>query len=273
MILTLAERMKMYEESTTSTKLMAKLPILIRLDGNNFSKFTADLTGHKKPFDKRLSKLMIDTTKYLVELTNAKIGFCQSDEITLLLYSDNIKSETYLNRRLFKIESILSAKCSVYFNSKLEEYLPHKKDKLPVFDCRAWNVPTKEEATNVFLWRERDCIKNSISMATQSLFSHNEVENMKSDDKISMLLDKGVDYNDYPNFFKRGSYIQRKTTSKKLTIEEIETLPLKHKARENPNLIIERSSYNNITMPEFNTVTNKIDVLFNGKDPTINIIK
>lgn len=264
---TLAERMKMYEESTTSTKLMAKLPICIRLDGNNFSKFTSDLTAHKKPFDERLSNLMIDTTKYLVELTGAKMGYTQSDEITLLLYSDNIESETYLNRRLFKIETILSAKCSVYFNSKLEEYLPHKKDELPVFDCRVWNVPNKEEGANVFLWRERDCVKNSISMAAQSRFSHKRIEGVNGSDKIAMLLEKGIDYNDYPDFFKRGSYIQRKTELKKLSIDEIETLPLKHKARENPNLIIERSSYNNIDMPDFNTVTNKTNVIFNGEEP------
>jgi len=36
----------------------------------------------KKPFDGIITDLMIETTKYLVSKTNAKIGYTQSDEIS-----------------------------------------------------------------------------------------------------------------------------------------------------------------------------------------------
>ena len=262
----LHDRMKMYESSTTSVKLMAKLPIMVRLDGKNFSSFTKQL---EKPFDIRLTNLMIETTKFLAELTNAKLSYTQSDEITLLLYSDDIESETYLNRRLFKLETLLSSYCSVFFNSKLKEYLPEKSGNMPVFDCRVWNVPTLEEATNVFLWRERDCTKNAITMASSTCYSNSELMGKNGSEKQEMLFEKGINFNDYIPGFKRGTYIQRRTVTKKLTIDEINDLPEKHLARKNPELEIKRSSYTILDMPIFGRISNKTEVVFNGEEPKL----
>lgn len=155
----LAERMKLYESQTTQLRLLPKLPIMLRLDGINFSKFTECLKSKGKPYDERLSNIMIETTKYLVDLTGARCGYTQSDEITLLLYSDDIDSETYLNRKCYKLNSRLAADCSVYFNERLEDFLPEKKGTRPSFDCRVWNVPSLEEAANVFFMERKRCNK------------------------------------------------------------------------------------------------------------------
>ena len=61
---TLGNRIKSYELQTTSLKLMTSLPIIARLDGRSFSKFTKNL---KRPYDERLSKLMIETSKFLTK--------------------------------------------------------------------------------------------------------------------------------------------------------------------------------------------------------------
>jgi tRNA(His) 5'-end guanylyltransferase len=79
------DRMKAYERQETSRRLLPLLPALVRIDGKNFSRFT---TGLERPFDARLSDLMVATTKYLVEESNALCGYTQSDEISLLLLSD-----------------------------------------------------------------------------------------------------------------------------------------------------------------------------------------
>ena len=268
----LADRMKLYEKQSTNITFLSKLPILIRLDGSNFSKFTKSLA---KPFDERLSKLMIETAKYLAELTNSKMAFVGSDEITLLLYSDDIKSETFLNRRKFKLESILAAKCSVYFNSKLPSMLPEKIEELPVFDCRAWVVPTLEEATNVFLWRERDITKNAITMAALSIdgISNNVIEGMNGSKKQDLMMEKyGINFNNYPSFFKRGTYIQKRTEKKKLSFDEINKLPEKHFAKQNPNLEIERSFFKILEMPIFDKIDNKVEVVFYGEEPKVKTI-
>ncbi len=84
----LSDWCKWLEKNFSPEVMIPTLPVIIRLDGNNFSTWTKSLT---KPFDENLSQLMIETTKMLVQETNAVIGYTQSDEITLILYSSDRK--------------------------------------------------------------------------------------------------------------------------------------------------------------------------------------
>ena len=84
-----------------------------------------------------------------------------------------------------------------------------------------------------------------------------------------MLFEKGVNWNDYPAFFKRGTYVQRKRVFTKFSADELEKLPLKHKARENPDLEIERWVVDSVDMPPLGKISNKVDVIFYGKTPTL----
>jgi len=262
----LGNRMKAYESQTSGINLIPRIPVIARLDGKGFSKFTK---GLKRPYDERLSNLMVETTKYLVKETNANCGYTQSDEITLMWYTDKIDSSTYFNGRLFKMLTDLSAMASVFFNRKLSEYLPEKADKMPRFDARVYNVPTLDEAVNSFLWRELDATKNSISMAAQAYYSHGQLMNKTGSEKQEMLFQKGVNWNDYPAFFKRGTYIQRKRVLIPFSKEEIEKLPAKHNARKNPNFLVERWVIDRIEMPPLNRVENSIDVIIWGNEPKL----
>ena len=67
------------------------------------------------------------------------------------------------------------------FNELIHKYYPEKP--LAFFDCRAWNVPNRDEAANTLLWRYKDCIKNSISMAAYSVYSEKELSNKNSEEK------------------------------------------------------------------------------------------
>ena len=261
------DRMKDLEGMEAGRRFMPQVPIMARLDGKGFSKFTK---GLKRPFDERMSNLMMETTRYLVEETQANCGYTQSDEISLVFYSDSPESLVWFDGRIQKMTSILAAKCSVFFNKKLPEYLPEKEDKFPVFDCRVWTVPTLEEGANTLLWREMDATKNSISMAAQEYYSHKELMNKNSKEKQEMLFQKKINWNDYPRFFKRGSFIQKSVVKKKLaemTEEELSILPEKHNARKNPNFEFERSIYQIIEMPPFVKVSNRVGVVFFGETP------
>ena len=86
---TLGDWCKFLEKNFTNDIMIPTLPIIIRLDGNNFHNWTK---GLDRPFDKKLNELMVETTKYLVKETNDIVGYTQSDEITLIIYSDNKKS-------------------------------------------------------------------------------------------------------------------------------------------------------------------------------------
>lgn len=258
------DRMKLYEQMEAGRMACPLLPIMVRLDGKGFSKWTK---GLNRPYDERLSRIMIDTTKYLVDYFNAKMGYTQSDEITLVLYSEDNNSEVYFNGKIQKLVSVSASVATAYFNNAAQTVFPDKS--LAFFDSRVWTVPNVVEATNAFLWREQDATKNSISMAARHYYSHKELHGKSGKEMQEMLFAKGVNWNNYPDFFKRGTFIQRKTVYKMFSAEELERLPEHHEARKNPNLIIERNVIEEIKMPKFSTVENRVSVIFDGQNPEV----
>ena len=263
----LADRMKEYEEQVAGRRLAPLQPALARVDGRSFSRFTADLEG---PFDPRLSELMVRTTSWLARETNACAGYTQSDEISLLWLSEREGQQIFFDGRIQKMVSQLASLATAYFNRELPGHLPAAyADRLPTFDARVWSVPTAAEAANYFLWRERDALKNSIAMAARHHFSHSQLRNKNGAEMRQMLLAKGVDWNGYPAFFRRGSLIQRRTVSRPFSAEELEVLPAKHEARRNPSLRVERTDYVRVDMPDLDRVKNREDVLFRGATPEL----
>lgn len=229
----LGDRMKGYEFSTTSQKAMNKLPLIIRLDGKSFHTFTK---GLQRPYDVGLSNLMTEVTKGLVEYTSAVLGYTQSDEITLCLRQRDYKSQLFFDGKIFKLNSVLASYCSVLFNKLLPKYLTESHHrKVALFDCRSFNVPDKSEALNAFLWRQNDATKNAISMAAQSMFSHKQLMGKNGNEMQEMMFQRGVNFNDYPAFFKRGSFVKRILEKKKFTTDEIEKLPEFHQAKKDLN--------------------------------------
>lgn len=263
---TLGDWCKWLERNFSPEVMIPGLPVIIRLDGNNFHSWTL---GLKRPFDERLTDLMVDTTKSLVKETNAIIGYTQSDEITLILYNEDRKTGLYHEGKKQKILSKLTGCCVSYFNSQCTSYLP-EHNKIANFDCRIYQVPSLQDACAQLLWRENDASKNSVSMLAQSLFSHRVLQNMNSNQmQDKMFTEKGVNWNDLPPKFKRGTYIRRELTRTPFSPAEIDTLPPKHQARTNPHIVLERSVIKIIEMPVFNSIANKIEVIFKGEEPKI----
>jgi tRNA(His) guanylyltransferase len=261
----LGDRMKRYEAAEAGRRLMPLLPAIARLDGRAFHSF---VRGLERPYDKRLSDLMIDTVTFLVRETNAAVGYTQSDEITLAWVPAEYDAQIFFDGRVQKMTSMLSALCSVHFNRRLPAFLPSEYvERLPVFDCRVWNVPTLEEAANTFLWRELDAAKNSISMAARAYYDHAELDNKNGAGMQELLWKKGVNWNDYPTFFKRGTYVRRRKVSRALTPTELDSLPPKHAARSNPALVVERSECGPLDLPPLSKVENRAGVLFRGEEP------
>lgn len=259
----LGDRMKMLESMEAGRKLMPLVPVCARLDGKCFSRFTKNLN---RPYDKRMSYLMIEVTKRLVDNTNAVIGYTQSDEISLVFYSDNYGSQIWFDGKIQKMVSVLASMATAIFNDLKTQMLPEKKNNLAFFDCRIWSVPNKTEASNTLLWRELDATKNSVSMAAREYFSHKQLHKKGRAEMMDMLISKGVNWNDYPSFFKRGTFVQRKKEIKKFSDEELNKLPEKHEARKNPNLEIERTIVKVVDFPPFSQITNRNEVVFDGDE-------
>ncbi|MDY3562207.1 tRNA(His) guanylyltransferase Thg1 family protein [Gemmata sp. JC673] len=263
----LAERMKLYEGAESGRRLMPRLPALARLDGRAFHSF---VRGLARPFDQRLSALMIDTLGFLVRETNATVGYTQSDEITLAWVPLGADAQVFFDGRVQKMTSALAALCSVHFCRRLPAFLPADgTDRFPTFDCRVWNVPTLDEAANVFVWRELDAKKNSISMAARAYYDHAAVHGRTGAELQELLFQKGVNWNNYPAFFKRGTYSRRCVVRRPFTADERNVLPVKHQGRNNPDLMIERSEVAVFNLPPLPKLENGAGVLFRDEEPVL----
>lgn len=223
----LTNRMKRFYEEIPKTKLMRRCPVAIRIDGKSFRTFTKRF---EKPFDNILIKTMQETMKYLCEsIQGCVLGYTQSDEITLILVDyKKLTSDAWFDYEVQKICSIAASMATMSFNKffsyEYEEFNrwicgtnPTGKEeqlnyiyyeamrKGAMFDARCFNIP-KEEVANLIYWRQLDAIKNSIQMVGQANFSHKELQGKSRNDIQKMLItQKGINWNDFPIYQKRGS--------------------------------------------------------------------
>jgi tRNA(His) 5'-end guanylyltransferase len=215
------DRMKRYELEDAGRRLMPRLPIMARLDGRAFHSFTR---GLEYPFDARFTHCMIETMKFLVKHWNVTLAYRQSDEITLYWENSDIDAQMPFDGRVQKLVSLLASSASVRFYQLIHEHLPEKDDKIPELDCRVWQLPTYGEVYNAFLWREQDATRNSLQMAARSLYSHKQLHGKGYAALHDMLHEKGVNWNDLPAFFKRGTYARTFRSLKIFTKEELEAM-------------------------------------------------
>ena len=205
----LADQMKGKELIECGRTADRTRPLLVRLDGRAFHTFTRDL---ERPYDKRMSKLMVDTAIYLVQETQATLGYTQSDEISLFWKLDlekYINAEYFFSGRYQKIVSVLASMASSFFVRELPSRIPEKATSLPAFDCRAWNVENNKEAMLYFHWRQQDAIENSIIMKAHWCFGHERLQGVSSKGKLELLREVGAPWEAEPQFFRSIGTISR----------------------------------------------------------------
>lgn len=230
----LGDRMKGYE-NISRIYLTRRTPIIIRIDGKAFHSFTR---GFAKPFDEVLIKSMQNTAKYLCEnIMGCKLAYTQSDEISLLLVDyEKLETQAWFDNNLQKMVSVAASMATMAFNKfftnnvkneimeykaslvpqsvelqeKIKKYhdtLKQALEKGTMFDARAFILP-KEEVNNYFIFRQQDATRNSIQMVAQSNFSQKELQGKNCNVIQDMLHEqKGINWNDYPTVYKRGSCI------------------------------------------------------------------
>ena len=241
----LGDRMKENYENRAKTYLVRRMPVIIRLDGKAFHTFTR---GLKKPYDEIFHNAMNTTMKYLCEnIQGCKLGYTQSDEITLLLTDyDTLTTDAWFDNNVQKICSVSASMATMAFNKYLREltdnylrsvawvnhYWEEDVEKYgntlnkaiengAMFDSRCFNIP-QEEVTNCFIWRQQDATRNAIQMLGQCNFSHRELQGKSCNDIQDMLmLQKGINFNDMPAKFKRGVCCHKGDDSKWIIDEEI----------------------------------------------------
>lgn len=228
---TLKDRMNYYRD-LVDYKLMPNMPILVMLDGKNFSN---KIKKHfSQPFDEDFHNIMNETAKYLCEnIQGCKVAFVQSDEISIFI-EDTYESEPTFGLRLCKLQSIMASMATSKFNQLMFSYELKKTPGVDInslrlyeFDCKAWNVPNKDEVYNWFYYRQIDCIRNSKLQVAHTLFSHKELNNVSCTKMVELCKEKGVDWESFEDGKKFGRVIHQisieDSSRKKWTISEATT--------------------------------------------------
>lgn len=214
-LITLGQRMKIYEEGTGTT-LLPRMPTIIRVDGKAFHTFTKrinkqnDPTSEYGPSEKMHDVMMATTQALCLNIQNAVFAYTQSDEISILMVDyNNINTERWFGGTVQKIVSVSASIAATNFNyfwtKEFGEFFENRE--LAQFDSRVFQLP-KEEVCNYFIWRQQDATHNSVNFFARKYFSHKQLQGKNNSEVQEMLWQQhGINWNDYDTWKKRGSCI------------------------------------------------------------------
>lgn len=210
----LGDRMKEFYENRSRNFLPRRTYVIIRVDGKAFHTFTR---GLESPFDDGFSDDMNATAKYMCKyIMGAKFAYVQSDEISIVLTDfDKLGTQAWFDNNIQKMASISASMATRAFNEVRLKRLGVEGMRWAEFDSRVFQIPSRVEVGNYFIWRQQDAVRNSIQSAAQNLYTHDELEFKNTNLLQEMMFQKGVNWNDYSSHYKRGRVI----TKEKYTIK------------------------------------------------------
>jgi len=155
---------------------------------------------------------MVETVKHLMKCGFKIIyGFTESDEISLLFDFN----EMAFSRKTRKYISILAGEASAKFSTLLGD--------IATFDCRLSELPNKQLVVDYFRWRNEDAHRNALNAhcywrLRQENYSQNDatkkIEGLSIAEKNELLFWYGINFNELPNWQKRGIGIYWKTITR-----------------------------------------------------------
>ena len=207
----LDQKMRLYETAHDHCVLPG-IYMVARIDGRCFTTLTKEKQQFEAPFDVRFRDIMVETVHHLIQCGfNIPYGYTQSDEISLLFSLD----ESTFCRKERKINSILAGETSAKFSLLLGD--------LGAFDCRVSQLPSESLVVDYFRWRNEDAHRNALNAHCYWSLRKEGFSPKKADatflemtvaEKNEFLFQKGINFNDLPNWQKRGTGVYWETYEK-----------------------------------------------------------
>lgn len=210
--------------------------IVVRIDGRSFHRF-ADVHDFRKPNDIDALNLMNECAKAVMEdLPDVVFSYGVSDEYSFIIRRD---SNLY-KRRASKLVSVIVSLFAATYVFKWPVYFKDKKLQYPpAFDGRAVCYPEESVLRDYLSWRQVDChINNQYNTCLWSMIkagkskdhANNELKGTRADFKNEMLFKEfGINYNDLPGIFRKGSSVFRKKVEESVSIGEGAEVAVKSK--------------------------------------------
>ncbi|MDB5389091.1 MAG: hypothetical protein JWM11_4737 [Planctomycetaceae bacterium] len=197
----LDKKMRVYETATDYC-VPPGVYMVARLDGRSFTRLTKELYPFEAPFDERFRDLMVNTAEGLLNCGfQVLYAYTESDEISLLFDPE----EQLFGRKLRKYNSTLAGEASAQFSLLL--------GGVATLDCRISQLPNIELVVDYFRWRNEDAARNALNAycywtlrkrGPNKLAATDRTFGLSDARKNDLLLELGVNFNDLPNWQKRG---------------------------------------------------------------------
>ena len=122
-----------------------------------------------------------------------------------------MNSQPYFGGRVEKITSAAAASATRLFNQFFIQNVKENADHIDEtmykkyesrffkaeFDARVFNIP-EWDCINNFIWRQQDCVRNSINSIAQSVFTPKELKGIRTENlKEKLLTEKGISLEDF----------------------------------------------------------------------------
>lgn len=203
--------------------------IVIRVDGKGFHKFSEHYKFSKPNDEKALNVMNQAALSMVKQFPDIQLAYGDSDEYLFLLR----KSCDLFERREMKLVSTFSSFMSVHYVMQWNAEFPEKpieNARLPTFDARAVVYPNAGIVRDYFSWRQVDChINNLYNTAFWNLVTKCNLTGQQAEQELMGTLAKdkneilyarcGINYNNEPEIFKKGTVIVREYDEWKLANE------------------------------------------------------
>ncbi|KAF3892579.1 tRNA(His) guanylyltransferase [Trichophyton interdigitale] len=210
------EYVKNFEQSD---ELLPNTWIVIRIDGRGFHKLS-DKYGFEKPNDRRALDLMNSAAQAVMkDIPDLIIAYGVSDEFSFVFH----RNCSLFERRSSKLVSTIVSTFTAHYTYKWTSYFPDtplEPNFLPTFDGRAVQYPSIKNLRDYMSWRQVDCHINNLYNTTfwsmvlkggmRNQDAEQELKGTVSSDKNEILFSRyGINYNNEPEIFKKGSVLFR----------------------------------------------------------------
>lgn len=215
---TLGDRMKKYE-NITRFSLPPRTYTILRVDGRAFHTWTKKLT---RPYDNDLMTCMDAAATMLCEqISGSRFAYVQSDEISVLAVDFlDINTQPWFDGVVQKWVSVGASIASVGFNLKVLDFmysenlansrLGQLKRPDATFDARVYTIPDFIEVENYFVWRQKDAVRNSVTMLAQAYASHKQLQGKTTEQRHEIIHAAGDNWAKHPVSFKHGRVIRKR---------------------------------------------------------------
>lgn len=272
----ISARQTALEAEETARNLPPGSPVLARLSLVNFRLLNQRLN---RPYDERFAHVMAETACYLLARTQATVAFQHGDEISLLFPNEVQGVPLIFGGRTQKLCSTLASACTAKFAQQMGVSLPAQAEWLQTFDAKVWSVPSREDATMYFDWRQMMALRVSAQALGALHFSPEELAGKSPVRGMRKLELKGVDLTQYPKSFFQGQFFRKSAKPKEAMTAgsgagAAPATELSGQAQTQMNARVSRSSSKSkglhaLDMPPLPFLGNAVDVFFEDAEPLL----